>query len=127
LKTIISEDLINANEIKDPNDDEIPSPSQSLTDPIDLTSDEENDVDYVISTSAKSTLVTKLRNKHAGRKNNLDKKLSTSTTKPIFIPKSHDNDVNNNDNLDEKSSLSQDSSMLLSTKSISKKKYVFSS
>ncbi len=119
MKIITSEDLINANEIVDPSDNEIPSPSEPLIDP---TSDEENSVDNIISTSTKSTLVTKLLNKHAGRKKNRDKKVYSSVTKSSFIPKSHDHDANNNDNLEEKPSLSQDSSILLSTKSINKKK-----
>jgi hypothetical protein len=119
LKTITSEDLINANDIVDPND-ENPSPSEPLVDP---TSDEENSANNVILTSTTSTLVTKHRHKNAGRKISFDKKLSLSTTKPTFITKFNDNNVNKNENLDQKPSLSStNSSMLLSTESVSKKK-----
>jgi hypothetical protein len=89
---------------------------------IDPTSDEENSMNNIISTSTISTLVTKLHYKHPGTKKNHDKKLLSSIAKSSFIPKSNDHDANNNDNLKKKPSLSQDSSILLPTKSICKKK-----
>ena len=128
LKIITSEDLTNVKELVDPNDDEFPSSSTStststssepLTDPTDSNNNEEISVDNIITTSIKPTLVTKLRPRTVARKINLDKKISWSIKKSIIIPKSRNDDI---DNLDVKPSLAFYSSMLLSTKSLSKKK-----
>ncbi len=109
-KIITAEDLINQNQIIDPNDDEIPTES---------TTDWANDEENSISASTKSMSVTnKLHHKNVEIKINLNTKLLSPIIKSKSTHKSHDND----DNFNENSLLSQESSTLLPVKCISKKK-----
>ncbi|CAF5088593.1 unnamed protein product, partial [Rotaria sp. Silwood1] len=80
LKILTSEDLININEIgRDPTDDETPLRSVSLADPFDSINEEENFIEYIISTSTKSTSTINTHKSDVERQN-LDKKLSQSST-----------------------------------------------
>ncbi|CAF3432990.1 unnamed protein product [Rotaria sp. Silwood1] len=120
LKILTSEDLININEIgRDLTDDETPLRSESLADPFDSINEEENFIEYIISTSTKSTSTINTHKSDVERQN-LDKKLSQSSTKPTSFLKSDDNDIDKNKNLDKKLILSQESSTLSSIKSFSK-------
>jgi hypothetical protein len=75
-------------------------------------------MDFITSTSTKSTLVTKSRLKNIGRINNLlNTKLSSSSTKPTPTPESHEN----NDIFNEISP-SEKFAMLSPVKSLSRKK-----
>ncbi|CAF2438077.1 unnamed protein product [Rotaria sp. Silwood2] len=117
-KILTSEDLLNANEIGDPINHEIPLHAESLADPFDSIN-EENFLEYIISTSIKSTPTTKIHNTDGERKT-FDKKLSQSTIKSIPFLESHDNDIDKNNNFDKKLILSQESSTLSSIKSFIK-------
>jgi len=114
-KILTSEDLINANEIVDSAIDQTSSPLESLTDPIDPTSHEENSVDDVTTTSVKLTSINKGYKKVDQGEKYPGEQSSSSPIESTSTPKLDDDDIDKNVDLLEKQPSTQESIHLSST------------